>query len=191
MVSSTADLLNENQCDEFKIKDSELAVINSLIINCGYTPYNKPIRTYAFDSSSRAKHGAKWKYYTKSNTIANDLIKAEEAATSSFEGKKFPPSYPYVTLWGTSTANDEEFNSAIRDKATEKGKLEGKKYLQNTNEARITITATLKFNGLYSIGSVLSCTFPSHNLNGFPLRITDIQYTDYTTTLTLLEDASI
>ena len=186
--------LEESSCESIKVIDNNDQVINSLIIFCGRSPYGKPIRTYKFDYSSRAKNGAKWKYITKTNTLASDLMKAEkEANPSSFDdsGDRFPNSYPYTTKWGVTCNSDDDYEKAIIDEATRKGKEEGLAYLQGINQSRLKITVQLPFTNVYTLSTNVACNFPSYDLNGEILRVTDIQYTDYNTILTLLQDETI
>lgn len=191
---STSDgTLTEDECEVVNINDNSDTVINSIVINCGRAPDGSPVRAYYYDHSSRAKNGAKWKYMTMQNNTVNDLINAEKTENGiGFDVAKYNypqgSEYPFTTRWGVTVSSDSDWNTAIKTKAKDEGLKYGKSYADGINQSRLSVTAQLQFTTNYSLMQVLSCTFPSHGVTGKNLRITDIQYTDYNTILTLLED---
>ena len=193
-LTSSSSTLTESQCESVAINDNSDFVLNSIVINCGLSPGGKRVRTYYFDYDSRAQNGAKWKYLTSTNRIVNDLLQAERNKNpSSFDNDNsvFPNSYPYTARWGSSASSDSTWDDIVTEEAKRKGLEEGKAYAQGVNQSRLNVTARMPFNKDYEIMEVITCTFPSHNVNGKLLRVTDIQYTDYNTIYTLLEDEEV
>lgn len=184
--------IDESSCEMVNINDNSDYIINSLVINCGLSPSGDRVRAYYFDYASRAKEGAKWKYLTKTNRIINDIIQAEKLRGITFDTTKqnFPDSteYPFTTRWGTSITDDNSWNDAVIEYAKDLGLEWGKSYLQGLNQSRLQATVQLPFTNDYELMQYITCTFPSFGVDGIPLRITDIQYTDYNTILTLLQD---
>ena len=197
--SDSLGVINESKCQSVKIRDDNEDVINSVIINAGYTPKGKPIRTYYYDYASRNEHGAKWKYLTSTNTIASDLILEEqnaddEASGGNFDSNSglFPNSYPYTTYTDSaSIANDGEWEDWVKSVSLTRAKAQAKAYCQNVNQSLVKADIVLPFTTDYVIGGVYTCNFSSGNIEGIPLRVNEISYGDYTTTLYLKEDESV
>ena len=187
---SNADL-NEVQCQKVSVNSKQDTIINSIYLKCGSDLYGKGITSYTFDYSSRAKNGAKWKILTSTNNLFNSISTYEiitNSASFDVDGDQFPTSYNYTTTFGETVSSDAEYNTALRLEARRRGKEEGNNYLTQYKEEVLKATATLPFTRDYFYGNVLSCTFPSYNLENKKLRITTIEYKDYSTILHLRED---
>ena len=183
--------LEESQCNKIAINNKTDNLVNSLTIKCGTDVYGKGITTFAFNYSSKAKNGTKWKIVTSTNTIATSLLAFEISSNSeSFdsEGDQFPTSYDYTTTFGETVSSDDEYNTAIREESKRRGKAEGKAYLSSIREEIIKASVTLPFTKVYSLGGVINCNFPNYSITNMKLRITEIEYKDFSTILHLRED---
>lgn len=182
--------LDETECNNIKIAPNK-QVINSVIIYCGYSPSGKRIRTQRFEISSRNKDGAKWKFLTETNVLANDIMLNERRInSSSFTSSSglFPASYPYTTTFGVLCNNDGDFDDAIKDEAIKQGKIIGQKVIDQSGFGKLKATATIPFTRTYLQGSIFNCNFPTHNVNSLPLRAVEVQYTDFETILYFEQD---
>ena len=186
--------IEETTAESVKINDNNDLIINSVVINCGRSPNNKTIRTYYFDYASRAKDGAKWKYMSSTNTISEDALLTERNENpSSFTSTsgRFPSTYPYTTTFGETCANDGEFEEVMVEHIKNTGLTRAKAYVQGINQSRINVTIQYPFTKDYQIAESYVCNLPSYGVEGQLLRCIDIQYTDYNTILTLLQDEEV
>jgi hypothetical protein len=190
-LESTTPILEED-CEDITVSNKTDNIVNSLMIYCGADAYGRGIRTRAFDWSSRARNGAKWKTMTSTNSTASEVMTNEASVNSDdfSEGKSFPDSaaYPYTTSWGVSCADDEEYNKELRTRVKSLCKEKGEAYLRKLNGEPITVNLTMPFTKNYVLGGLYMVTLPKYNLSNKLLRVHNITYHDYTTMLELKED---
>ncbi len=193
MSAVSVDTIEETDCQKISIGSKGDQIVNSLVVYCGQDAYSNGIRAYAFDWGSRGKNGAKWKPMTSTNDIATTLMDEEKRTNASDfddDSSWFPKSssYPYTTSWGVSCADDDEYNAAIRAESKNRGLTRGQAYLNGRKDEVLSLKVTLPFTKSFSLGTVVTCNFPTYNLIGRGVRIHGIDYDSYSTTLILKED---
>jgi len=183
-------------------------VINFVIYNVGTAPDGSNVDYLEINTDSVASQFGKWLYYTKtSNTISQIIAKEQNAHPDSFprddQGRftsVYPSSYPYTFTFNALDDNlqelsykavaysDDDYNKIIKTKAHAEARKEVLKLLSLYSGARMRAKITYSFTNKYAIGALALVTLPDLGLYSKKLRIVQIDYDFWTTTLTLEED---
>ena len=188
-------------------------VVNSAIYNCGNDCDGNSMEFHFFDFSSGG--ASKWKYVTKTNTIAEALINNEFVNNRANWAKQtldetevrtinYPTSYAAYTMQfldrdatgavdgnPITPANDRDFNNAIWKEARWQGWGVAKAIVDVLKDPKNSLTLVMDYpndSNTYVVGDVYYCNFPSSGMEGKLLRIQEIEYELNTTTLNLAED---
>lgn len=199
---------------ETKAKRSTDNVINAVIYNCGFDPYEAGMEYLNYNPASQSSMGSKWKYVTSTSHLGATLLNIEfEADTSKWEttsdgGRKenFPKdaSYDYTFTFyerdnagvpGVSLAeasDDDEFRDIIRVEAKWRGKEETDRIIKLYSNPRYETTHLIYQSNSYALGEAYNIILPSFGLhNEHPLRLKEIKHTFWTTELEYEEDETV
>lgn len=166
-------------------------IYNYVIVKCGTDSQGSQITTRAVDYTSMAKYGFKY-YFLVNNNIASDLFKADNVEQGSY-----PTSYPHTCAWkdesgSTVTATgDSDYRSKFRAQVKVLGSNYGLEWINLNSSLKKKFTLVLMPTKAYTVGGVVTIIAPSYNINNKNMRISDIQYSQSNTILTLKEDVNL
>ena len=193
-------------------KDNE-DVVNSAIYNAGFDCNGNSMEFHYFDFSSGG--ASKWKYISKTNTIAESLINNEflnnrtvwdkqtlddgEVRTSNYPNSYVAYTMQFLDRDGDGSVNgnsitpgtDTAFNNAIWKEAKWQGWSVAKSIVDVMKDPKNTLKLRMDYGNdstVYTIGDVYTCTVPSFGLTNKLLRLQQIDYELNATTLSLAED---
>lgn len=199
---------------ETKAKRSTDEVINAVIYNCGFDPYERGMEYLNYNPASQSSIGSKWKYITTTAHLGQALLNIEfEADTSKWETtddgtrkENFPKdaSYPYTfqfegrntngSLTGVSAtaADDDAFADAVRLEAKWRGKEETDRIITLYSNPRYSVTFLIYQSNNYILGEAYEIILPSFGLhNVHPLRLIESTHRFWTTELEFEEDETV
>lgn len=164
-------------------------IYNFVVVKCGFDPANRPITSRAVDYSSIAKHGMKY-YILVDNTIAETLLSQDGLTT----GNPYPASYLHTCSWKDESGNivqassDSDYRAKFRAQVKVVGAKYGSDFIEINSGLLKKFSIVLLPTFGYLPGQVYKVTAPSYNINNKNMRITDVQYSNVNTVLTLKED---
>jgi len=199
---------------EIKAKRATDEVINAIIYNCGFDPYEAGMEYLNYNPASQSSLGSKWKYVTTTSHLGQTLLNIEfEADTSKwnttsdggrkenfpkdaeytytfqFEGRNTDGSYTGVAA---TAADDDAFRDAIRLEAKWRGKEVTDRIIKLYSNPRYKVTSVVYQSNTESIGAAYNIILPSFGLHTtHPLRLKEIKSTFWDTTLEFEEDETV
>jgi len=165
-------------------------VINAVIGNCGIDARGNGITVFVADTSSIAKHGAKWKYEGKWRETAENLMSKERDTNSGdFEDdSNFPASYNYTTVFGTVCTSDKTYNTAIRDESKRIVKQNVRDNLRGTFDPKMRVSMEIMGTNNYELGNYIPFQLSSYGVGTLNLRLVDVSDGFWDYELTCEED---
>ena len=199
--------------ESFSADRSVSEVVNAIIYNCGFDPYEKGMEYLNYNPASQSSLGSKWQYVTSTSDIGQSLVNREfEADKTKWNltaagGRKenFPKSAQYTWtfqfegrdgsggLTGAykTAADDDAFSDAIRLEAKWVGKERTDRILKLYSNPKYTAEITLPPTDI-ALGEVYNLTLPSFAIhNEHPMRLMEVKYTINSTILTFEEDETV
>ena len=102
--------------NSLKVKYSAGDMVNAVIYHCGVDPKGYGMENLYYDLSSMSSNGTKWKYYTKTANIADNILKEEfDATPASWETNSADeridrlPIFPFTFKVKTAAAINKNF----------------------------------------------------------------------------------
>lgn len=175
-VDFSGSFVEGSNISTFSINKDVRDVVNAMIVNAGKDMYDNGILTVAYDLTSMAESGTKWKYYTASQKKFSNLLNNERTLSIGqgsvwVSDTLFPPtgSFPWTHKYdGSSVSSDEgSFNTNMRNKAKEEAKSEAEKFISRNKNAKYEIIYDLPLgSNNFQAGNVYYYQIPSIGWEG-------------------------
>lgn len=199
--------------NKINMGQSKEGVINSVIAHIGYDCNESPQEVFHHDPATIISGGAKWKYWTRTQTTLKNLILKEQENNDSYFDKDDNGSYtnPYPTSYNNgggvwtfqfetrNTNGDQTGTNATATTAktynariVTEGKWLGKEQAQNLisrfGEPKWSGDIIHPQNSDFDGGELVSLTATSYGFTNFLIRGTEVHHDIFSTTLKLKED---
>jgi len=174
-----------NKIINFDLKYATYDILNMVIYNAGQDLRGSGILDYQYDKNTKAKElKMVYKPYTDlaknlihHEILAGNLAKDNAQTDFTYDGNwyKAGAAYPITTEWGTSVANDTEYNTAVREKAKIEGDARALGLINKRGSPRWKGPIECRFKR-YTPGDLIKFTSTRAGINQRELRIKTAQY---------------
>ena len=169
-------------------------IYNCIVVQAGTDPAGRAISTFYQDAMLTAQYGVR-PFLLKTND-ANTLIEQERKANPSSwtSTSLYPSSYPYTCSWKdensavVTASSDSDFVTKFRTEVKRRGRNNATYFVSAHSKGMRQFIFELPPTNNFHLGDIVTCNFPSYNIQNFNIRIYQIDYSYNSTILTFKEE---